>query len=373
MSAARTDSWTQAYSHDGPFSTVYLDASRDTESGAREVELRWREQRELLAQAGAPDADLAALDDAVSTETAVGRHGLVVVAAGGQVVFQDYLSAPPRRAGASVAPLPNLMPYLAQSTDRMPYLLVVTDHTGADLAPVQRFGGELPAVDGEAVHPDHEPMHKTGRNVWSERHFQNRVENSWTANAREAADAVAHQVRTAGVELVVVAGEEQSRSLLLSQLRELLPPRAVAVEAEHGEPRPGTAGELLTDEVRGAVLRQVWRHRRELLERLQQNLGRQQYAAAGVQDVVAALRSAAVDTLIVSDDPTSTLRCYIGPEPVQLGLSEAELKDIGVADPQEDRLDAAMLRAVAGTGAHVLVTPNAHDYLPEGIAALLRY
>lgn len=368
-----TAAWTDVYRHEGPFSTVYLDVSRDTESGSREVELRWREQRETLAQAGAPEADLAALEASVTAEMAPGRHGMVAVAGGEELLFQDFLTNPPRRPGASFAPLPNLMPYLAQSIDRIPYLLVVTDHSGAELSAVQRFGGELPPVDDTEIHPDRNPVHKTGRDVWDERHFQNRVENNWTANAREAADAVVERVRSTGVQLVVVAGEPQARSLLVHQLQEHLPPRAVAVEAEQGQPRPGTAGELLTEEVRDAVLRQVWRHRRELLERLQQNLGRQQYAAAGVPEVVAALRSAAVDTLIVSDDPSSTLHAYIGPEPVHLALSESDLKDMGVSDAKEDRLDAALLRAAAGTGAHVLVTPNAHDYLPDGIAALLRY
>ena len=32
-----------------------------------------------------------------------------------------------------------------------------------------------------------------------------------------------------------------------------------------------------------------------------------------------------------------------------------------------------LVRAVVGTGAQLAVTPNAHDYLPEGIGALLRY
>jgi hypothetical protein len=129
----------------------------------------------------------------------------------------------------------------------------------------------------------------------------------------------------------------------------------------------------LADEVRDAVLHHVWGRRRALLEHVQQNLGRAQYAVAGVTDVLDALRRAAVDTLVISDDPSSTLRAYIGPEPVQLGLTADELHDMGVANPQEDRLDAALVRAVVGTGARLATTPNAHDYLPQGIGALLRY
>jgi hypothetical protein len=106
---------------------------------------------------------------------------------------------------------------------------------------------------------------------------------------------------------------------------------------------------------------------------MQQNLGRAEFAVAGVADVVDAVRRAAVDTVVISDDPSSTLRAYIGPEPVHIGLTEDELRALGVDDPQEDRIDAALIRAVIGTGARLVVTPNAHHYLPNGIGALLRY
>jgi hypothetical protein len=46
---------------------------------------------------------------------------------------------------------------------------------------------------------------------------------------------------------------------------------------------------------------------------------------------------------------------------------------MGVSEPAKDRFDAALVRAAVGTGARVVLTPNAHNYLPEGIGALLRY
>jgi hypothetical protein len=110
-----------------------------------------------------------------------------------------------------------------------------------------------------------------------------------------------------------------------------------------------------------------------MLEHLQQNVGRGDYAVTGVTDVLAAVRRSQVDTVIISDDPTSTLTAWIGPEPLHLGSSRDELRELGVADPQQDRFDSALLRAVVGSGARLLITPNAHDYVRDGIAALLRY
>ena len=38
----------------GPFASVYLDASHDTEDAAKIAELRWRGLRDQLADPGAP-------------------------------------------------------------------------------------------------------------------------------------------------------------------------------------------------------------------------------------------------------------------------------------------------------------------------------
>jgi hypothetical protein len=80
-----------------------------------------------------------------------------------------------------------------------------------------------------------------------------------------------------------------------------------------------------------------------------------------------------VDVVMLSDDPSSTLRAWVGPGMTDFGLDDAETQALGVSDVQHDRFDAALVRAVVGTGADLLVTPGAHDYLPEGIGALLRY
>jgi hypothetical protein len=76
--------------------------------------------------------------------------------------------------------------------------------------------------------------------------------------------------------------------------------------------------------------------------------------------------------VIISDDPTSTLRAWFGAAPSEFGLVGSE--EGATEQPVgEDRYDAALLRAVVATGARLLVTPGAHEYLPDGIGALLRY
>jgi len=356
------------YPNQGPFSTVYLDDTRSTEHGGHEVELRWRALRESLEQQGTHEADLAAIDEVVGEDRGTGSSGLVLVAAGKEVVFRDRLRRPPRRDEALLAPLPYLMPYLAQRGPRVPYLVVVADREGADIASAPWLGRAAVTVAG-----DDYPVHKTGRNTWNEVHFQHRVENAWTANARQVADRVIRLAADDAVELVLLAGDPRARALLEEQLNSGLRQDTIVMHTESGSRADDASTAALDEAVTDALLRFEWRRRRELLEHLQQNLGRAEYAVAGVDQCIEALRRAAVDTLVVSDDPSSTLRAYIGPDPVQFGRSAAELHSLGVEAPQEDRLDSAFVRAVVGTGARLVVTPNAHDYVRDGVGALLRY
>jgi hypothetical protein len=225
----------------------------------------------------------------------------------------------------------------------------------------------------ETVQGDRQfPVHKTGRNQWNERHWQNRVDEVWEHNAKTVAHEVARLAADVAAELVVVAGEPRARALVANDVTALLPPNVPVAQLDEQARAAGASEQVLHDAVREELLKLWWRRRREVLEHLQQNLSRGHFAAAGVAGVVEAVRAGLVDTVVLSDDPSSTLRAWIGPEAPQFGLSADELHDMGVPDPVEVRFDAALVRAIVGSGADLLVTPNAHDYLPEGIGALLR-
>jgi hypothetical protein len=197
------------------------------------------------------------------------------------------------------------------------------------------------------------------------------VENSWEANANDVADAVNKLLANGPARLVVVAGDVRARHLIAEALGS---PAGVTVRVvDEGGRAAGSSAEALKAAVHDAVLKQVWRDRREVLEHLQQNLGRKEYAVAGVAPVIDALRMSQVDTLVISDDPSSPLTAWVGPGLTDFGLDDSEAAAVGVTSVQHDRLDAALVRAVVGTNARLVVTPGAHGYLPEGIGALLRF
>jgi hypothetical protein len=274
-----------------------------------------------------------------------------------------------------VAPLPYVLPFLAQSRPRIAHVVVVADHRGADLFPVSADAAAtgVPVVALSVEGSSQYPLHRTGRDEWDERHFQNRVENSWAENAKDVAEEASRQVVALGAELVVVAGEPRARALLKRDLPEVLGPGVHVEEVEAGGRADGASAAALDEAVRDAVLRRSWERRREVLEHLQQNVGRERFGAVGVRAVVEALRKAQIDVVVLSDDPSSTITVWIGPEPLQVGLDRQELEAMGVESPQQDRFDSALVRALAGTSAGLLITPNAHHYVQDGIGALLRY
>lgn len=369
----RETSLQKIYEHPGPFVTAWLDATRSTESGAREVQLRWDDVRRRFADGTTtvPDAVLDRIATVIDADRTPGRHGLLVVApaaADGDVLLAEPLRDPPAVSTGSVDALPRLMPYLADRSQDVPHVVVVADRTGADILTVHSSG----SVDSQSVKGSSEyPVHRTGRDEWDERHFQLRVENSWETNAKDVADAVRKQVADIAAHLVVVAGDVRARTMIAEDLGDNHGFTVTVVE-EGGRPA-GSSTESLEAAVREAVLHQIWRERREILARLQQNLGREQYGVAGIAKVVDALRSSQADTVVLSDDPSSTITAWIGPDATLFGLDDSEAAAFGVTDVQHARFDSALVRAIVGTGASLLVTPGAHDYVADGIAALLRF
>lgn len=212
---ASLDGLAQLYARKGPFATAYLDATRATENGAREVETRWAEVRAQLEAAGADAATVDAVADAVRADVGTpGRHGLVVVAAAGEALLTEVLHEAPTRSSGSFSPLPRLLPYLAQRTTDLPHVVVVADRTGADLYAVGPEGQQHHTVEGGASYP----VHRTAADVWNERHFQHRVENTWESNAQDVADAVSRQLAAGPAKLVVVAGDVRARHLIADAL-----------------------------------------------------------------------------------------------------------------------------------------------------------
>jgi Bacterial archaeo-eukaryotic release factor family 2 len=357
----------------GPYATAYLDATLAKELGPREVAQRWQALRGTLAEQGADAATLDAMEAVAGSHTEIpGPHGQVLVAAGGRLRMDTVLPAPPRRQIARWAPLPHLMPMIAQLRPLVPYVLALVDRTGGDVVVRGPHGEGEQTVQG-----DEYDVHKARVGGWSELRYQHRVENTWEANARLVAGSVESGVRQVGAQLVVLAGDVRARTALADALGERA--RGLVLQLEHGSRADGVDDERLVAGVGEAVARVAAEQDADAVERFTEARGRagagvgHGFAAAGLADTVATLRQAEVETLLVVDDPSSDAQCWIGPDPVHLALTEPELVGLGVREPVRDRLDAALVRAAAGTDATVVTLAEGQLDLPGGLGATLRY
>jgi Bacterial archaeo-eukaryotic release factor family 2 len=130
---------TRFYEHPGPLATAYLDATRTTEMGAEQVR--------------------------------------VLVGAGGETLLAASLPRPPLRPLARWAPLPHVLPYLAQEAVRIPHVVVLADREGADIS---TSSGSTTSVEGS--HDD--PRRTTSTADEPQRHFQQRVEDNRAGSGR---------------------------------------------------------------------------------------------------------------------------------------------------------------------------------------------
>jgi hypothetical protein len=349
------------YQYTGGHVSVYLDTSRGHEEGARQLELRWRAARERLASAGADKPTLDAVGAVFASPGAV--PGRAVFGHRGAVLLTEALPVVPRREIARLAPLPHAMPLLAQRSPHVPHVRVEARHDGGEVLPVSAAG---PLTD-EQVTGTGWPVHKTAAGGWSQLRYQRSTEEAWETNAKELAERVTAAAREVGAELIVVAGDPVARTLLMRQLPSELAARTVFIERE-----VSAESDAVAQAADQAVADHVARRSRERFEhwRTQQAHG---HGVARLAATMAAFRDGAVAELLLVDHPESTFTACIGPAPVDLASSPAELADRGVASPVTDRADAALARAAAMTSAQLYFLPDPDSAPQDGVCALLRF
>jgi len=353
------------YAQPGPFATVYLVTSHASEDQADARALRWRAERERLAEAGADDATLDAVAAVLPRERAAGERGRVVCASGGAVLLDDVLYDPVE-AAARWAPLPDLLPYLTERAGRLPYTSVLVDRQGADLVSASVAGIEAEAQ----IDADGHPLTKVRGGDDANKRYHRRVEGVWDDVAERVAGELTRQVLRSAPEVVVLGGDPQMRGLVLRHLDPRVDPLVVTTDA--GARGLGAAGEPLSAELADAVRAKAAERGDAVVSAYAEARGRDGAATSGLAATVEALRRAQVDTLLLTAATRDTF-LYIGRDPQALGLTEDEVRALGETGVTRTTADAALLRAAAATDARLHVPERDDPPLDDGVGALLRY
>jgi hypothetical protein len=355
----------------GPFATVYLDSSHDTDDAARAIALRWAEARDRLAAQGADAATLDAIAAAVAdSPPAVGRAGRVLVARGGRVVLDRSLPEPPPRTEAHWGLLPDLLPILVDQPEPVTAVVVRVDETGGEIL---LAGPDAQPVVAEQVEGGEHPVHKVRGGGWSHLAMQERVEESWRRNTAQVAERVDRHVAETGARVLLVAGDGRARSRLIDALGERS--AAIAVQLERGS----SGGDDLAAAVAEAMDDVATDTRIAVLDRYEKAAGRPDgLAVQGIGPVLAALRAEAVDTLLLDAGVARDATVWISEAPAQVAEVAEDLRATGADPTGQVPVDAALLRAAAGTGADFVPVGGGRTGLvgrplDDGVGALLRY
>lgn len=348
------------YEHSGPFASVYLATERHTADAAKALALRWRHARTELSRLGVDETTLQALEEIV-TDRDNSAPGRALFAADGQVVHHEMLPEPPPRVIPKVGELPHVMPLLASRHEPVPHVCVKADRMGAEIISVADER-RVTSVDGIDW-----PIQKVRAGGWSEPNYQRSAEETWEANAREAAAAVVREAEAVDAAVIIIAGDVRARELIADDLGEPWSSRVVITD--RGARNAGADEELLEKEV-ARILREIRdRHLAEVMARFREGHGRGD-AVAGLEAVTDALRNGQVDTLLVADGRVRG-ELWFGPQGHELATAKKTLQEMGVPDPRPAPAGSVLARAVAATDAEILF-PRELDAL-DGLGAVLRY
>jgi hypothetical protein len=344
----------------GPWASVYVDTKIASEDAAARQELTARGASERLESQGADGRTCRAVFDALcDLERSADPPGRALFAQDGVVVLDTPLAAPPPGGGAEACweALPHVGPLVELVDDEGTCLVAYIDRTGADF----ELHGPLGARGAGRLDGEDWPVHRTPTGDWSERTFQNAVENTWEHNAAAVAEAVVSRMADSGAEVLVLAGDRRE----CRAVHDRLPPplRERTVEAEHGVRGGGSntvAGHrLLDEEVEGARAEHL-RHRvagviDDFRTRRVPNDDGLLGAAEGVPALVEAAREHRISTLLVRPDGADLHReVWVGPDTDQVAVRRNEVHYLGESEPWSARADDALLRSAAMTGAEVV-------------------
>ncbi|ARJ06193.1 hypothetical protein GCM10010988_13900 [Cnuibacter physcomitrellae] len=375
----------------GGWTTVYTDLSVDTGDPSRTEALRRRAVVDGVRQAGAPEADVAAVEALLAEPTHLpSPTTLFALVREGQVVVRQVVEEAAVRPDVhTYGPVPDLVPLLAHLAHAATYVLVEAERGTASVT-LRRLGDAAPE-QSETIEGRQEDLTKVRAGGWSEIDYQHRTEEIWKQNETEVASFVDRLVLDRRPDLVIVSGDVRARELLVDALSK--ESRALLTQIDENAGAPGASQQTLAAGVARAVAALAESRRASALERLRQFDGEADgRAAVGLGATVSALQQAQVETLLVDSRvlegrtvlalgeapwvATASDALSEGVEPVTVGAAQALLRAALMTDAEVVFADVPVTSdEVLEIGTNPETDPAA-DPLPahaDGVAAVLRW
>jgi hypothetical protein len=355
--------------HSGPFVSLHLDASRDTEDARQQQASRWTSTRHELEHQGVEAAVVEQLGELLAEPTHLpGQVRRTIVASSDGILLDDARTGTTSWPEAvTVGPLPDLAGWLSMVDGQFPFALVRVDRAGADIE--MYVAPSSPVAERASVQGDTFDLTKVPEGDWAQDKYQRRAENTWAANARLVADQLKSLDARHRPRLVVLCGDVRACAELTSVLGPVQGAEVVTVTS--GGRAAGTSDEALWDDVRRLLDEQRARDTDDLLQQLARGTAVAEGVITGTDRVADALVKGEVERLVLDLEDAHNATVAAADHP-GLALPEPALS----AGPLP--ADQVLVAAAALTDAEVSVLPHEvplpQDFaLAQGVAATLRW
>lgn len=364
----------EIFERPGPFATVYLEATNPGENAAKQTELRWRGLSDSLTEQGADDKTIAALGE-VFTDTRPGEldaYGRVVVAAGGEVLLDEAVEGVDRSGDvATWSPLPELGSYFRSQSGSVRVVLAVVDQTGGDVYQVVASNVEgarevsEETIRGTAVESVHKP--REGGNAHKQR--QRRHAEASYQNGADVVKGIQSAVKSFRPEIIVLAGEVSGREVVRHEMPKDL--AELTREVEAGSRAAGASEDALEDALLTEAGLAATSRETSIRERFHEAKAHNN-AAEGLEAVLEAARTGAVETLLLVDGTQVTGELWTGATPEAISTEKDRAASLTDGEVVARPAEQVLLRTTGALGGSVAVL-GAGTELVDNVGALLRF
>lgn len=351
----------------GPFVSVTIDVTKTDPATSDDLDARWRDIVRRLVADGAPHAVVDSIEEAALAPTGHGgpRGRLLVANADGLL---DALELPGRpREDATWGPIPSLVPAVRALAGSLPHVVVKVDRAGADIEVCPGVG----EPESSTVEGGHDEIHRAGAPQTAQRKFQARVEDSWEHNAAAVADQLDRVVREHRPDVVVLMGDEHAMSYLEQHASEAL--RTRLVRARTGGRAAGTSEVAEREATESFLAATRAAAEADLVGRFEEQTGRAEAAAEGLEPVVEVLQRAQADEVLLVEGRVHDHPLWVGSGRLQIGSTPEEASLAGATDPVEVPADAALVWAAVCSRAGVTLVDPGQVNPADGVGAVLRW
>jgi len=242
-------------------------------------------------------ADAERITSFLESELDPAANGVVIVSCSANDVFEYVTLATPVPTGFRVGPTPSLTELVRVAGDHPTYAVLLADQHDAYLSFIKLAASIQSVVLESSGYP-----RKQQQGGWSQRRFQARADERVNAFARDIAEETQKALDSAGVEMLIIAGDEVITSALDDAFHPSVKDRIVGqlrLDIRTGE------HELIAETQ--PVAEQAARDRETaIVERLQNAVGAGGQGASGAEDTLIALQAGQVDILVMNDDFSGT-------------------------------------------------------------------